>query len=76
MGACAIQSDQNHQIITILSSEGKLSIDRWVDLGLNSDDTWIDHVPVMLHNEKIVYNCVCLVMALLQVPQVWCFINS
>jgi hypothetical protein len=50
--------------------QGKLSIDRLVDLGLNSDDARIDHVPVTLHDnlniKKIVYNCARLVMALLE----------
>jgi hypothetical protein len=55
-------------------------IDRLVDLGLNSDDVQIDHVLVTLHDnlniKKIVYNCAHLVMAILEVLQVLCFINS
>ena len=58
-----------------------MSIDRLVNLGLilNSDDMQIDHMLVTLHNnlsiQKIIYTTVHLVMALLEVPQVWCLIN-
>jgi hypothetical protein len=41
-----------HRLITYLSiRKASLLIDRLIDLGLNSDDVWIDHMLLMLHDK-------------------------